>query len=117
LGYSNWTRYLDASPDVKVVRPRGQGDITVELVGMETDQMSEPTDPQVWAPRIDEAWSRRAASSGRSIHGNTAAADAAKVFSVTKLSVSPYRTLQRLLAADHQLSEKWLQDGNKIVRR
>ncbi len=30
-GYSTFSRYLEASPEVKVTRPRGPGDVTVEL--------------------------------------------------------------------------------------
>ena len=33
LGHSTLTKYLDASPEVKVTRPRGAGDVTVELAG------------------------------------------------------------------------------------
>ena len=32
MGHSTFTKYLEASPEVKVTRPRGAGDVTVELV-------------------------------------------------------------------------------------
>ena len=31
MGHSTFTKYLEASPEVKVTRPRGAGDVTVEL--------------------------------------------------------------------------------------
>ena len=109
LGHSTFTRYLEASADVRVVRSRGQGDMTVEL--------AESSDPEGWAPRIDAAWSRRAGQSGQSISGSVAASDAANALGVEKLSVSTYRTLQRLIDASDVLGQSWSAAQNRVVRR
>lgn len=121
MGYSTFTRYLEASPEVKVVRPRGRGEPIVELVEIDSGPTIGPTngppDPEVWGPKIDAAWSQRAASPGQSIQGNVAASDAAKALGATKLSDSPYRTLQRLLNASERLNAVWSRDRSTIIRR
>ncbi len=66
---------------------------------------------------IDDAWSKRAKSSGESIPGPTAAIDAAKAYRVAKLRDSPRKTLQRLLDSSSRLSEKWARNANAIIRR
>ena len=124
LGHSTFTRYLEASPGVKVTRPGGAGDVTVELAETGTVPVTVPvtvTVPEVtdagWDIRIDAAWSKRAAASGDRIPGPNAAADAAKFLGVSKLSASRYRTLQALLDASELLRGKWRRDGNTIIRR
>ena len=119
LGHSTFTKYLEASPEVKVIRPRGrgQGDVMVELADPNVALVGEPSDPEVWEPSVDAAWSKRAASPGQSIPGSSAAADVAEVLGVTKLSASRYKTLQRLLEASDQLGVKWSRVGNMIIRR
>jgi uncharacterized protein (TIGR00288 family) len=109
LGHSTFTRYLEASPEVRVVPSRGQGDMSVEL--------AESSDPEGWEPKIDAAWSRRAGQSGQSISGSVAASDAANVLGVEKLSVSTYRTLQKLIDAGDMLSQSWSAAQNRVVRR
>ncbi len=120
LGHSTFTRYLEASPGVKVTRPGGAGDVTVELAETGTVPVT-VTVPEVtdagWDIRIDAAWSKRAAASGDRIPGPNAAADAAKFLGVSKLSASRYRTLQALLDASELLRGKWRRDGNTIIRR
>lgn len=117
LGYSTFGKYLQASPDVVVGRPSGGGDVTVELADLSMSSAAEPSDPEVWGPRVDAAWSRRAPNSGQSIIGSSAAKYAAEALGVTKLSASQYKTLQRLLDASAQLGSRWHRNGNAITRR
>ncbi len=120
LGYSNFTKFLEASPDVKVARPRGvkgRSDVIIELAEADLAEAGPTGGFEELAPKIDAAWSNRAASPGRTIPGAVAATDAALVLGTQKLSVSEFKTLQRLLDASEKLSAKWSRDGNKIVRR
>ena len=118
LGHSTFTRYLEASPEVKIVRPRGPGDVVVELADLSTSPLAaEPSDSAVWGPRVDAAWSQRAPNPGQSISGSRAAAYAAEALGVSKLSASQYKTLQRLLDASEQLRSRWHRDRNAIIRR
>ncbi|UCB42149.1 MAG: NYN domain-containing protein [Dehalococcoidales bacterium] len=117
LGYATFAKYLEASPGVKVIRPRGVGDVTVELTEQGLTVATEPQDLAGWDTRVDAAWSKRAGISGQSIPGPNAAADAAKFLGVRKLSASRYRTLQTLLDASELLSGRWKRDGNAVIRR
>ena len=141
LGHSTFTRYLEASPDVKVTRPGGSGDVTVELAentaapppaktpdaepqeeAPSTLAADDPApeqleDPDAWGPRIDDIWQVRAGEPGGRIPGPRAASDAAQVLGVSKLSVSPYKTLQRLLESNEFLTARWRRDRNNIVRK
>jgi len=116
-GYSTFTKFIDAYPWLKVIRPWGRGDITIELTDPAVIADRGLAGPDTWAVEIDAAWSKRANRPGQPIPGPTAAADAAKVLAVTKLSASKYRTLQRLLDASDSLYKKWLRDGNTIIRQ
>lgn len=116
LGYSTFTKYLEGSPGVKATRPRGAGDVIVE-VAEQPAGVAEASETIGWESTIDAAWSRRATVSGQSIPGPIAAADAAKVLGVHKLSASRHRTLQGLLDASDHLSTRWQRDGNTIIRR
>ena len=110
LGYSTFSRYLEASSEVSVTRPRGGGNMSVELV--------EGTEhPDAWHKGIDQAWLERAPNSGDRMAGSTAANDAARVLGVGKLSASKYKTLQRLLEASPLLSSRWERDRFIIRRR
>ena len=117
MGYSTLTRYLEASPEVRVIRPGGRGDLTVELAELDSGEVSGSFDPGMWAPRLDAAWSKRAARPGQTISGQTAASVAAQVLGIRRLGDSPYRTLQRLLDASDQLGASWSRDGSTIIRR
>ena len=118
LGYSTFTRYLEASSEVHVVRPSGGGEPSVELADQYLDQGGDgQSDPEVWGPKIDASWARRAPVSGQSIPGHSAAADAASVLGANKLGASGYKTLQRLLNASDKLSARWSRDGSTIIRR
>ena len=110
LGYSTFSRYLEASSEVSVTRPRGGGNMSVELFeGAEQ--------PDAWHKGIDQAWLDRAPSSGDKMAGSAAANDAARVLGVGKLSASKYKTLQRLLEASPLLSSRWERDRYIIRRR
>ena len=117
LGHSTFTKYLEASSDVKVTRPRGPGDVNVELADQNTPSMTEPPDSEVWGPKIDAAWSQRAPNPGQSIPGPSAAAAAAAALGVPKLSASHYKTLQKLLDASEKLGSIWRRDRNAIIRK
>lgn len=117
MGYSTFTRYLEASPEVRVVRPRGRGEPVVELSDVESSHANGIVDPEIWGPEIDAAWSKRATGSGQSIPGYSAAADAAKVLGTKKLSDSTYRTLQKLLNASDLLNSGWSRNRSTIIRR
>jgi len=116
LGFSTFTKFLEASPLVRVSRPPEQSDVVVELRGAEAGQEKGQLDPRVWAAGIDAAWSRRAPKPGQLIVGSAAAGDAAAVLGVARLSASPFKTLQRLLDASDHLRARWRRDGNRIVR-
>ena len=100
-----------------MIRPRGRGDVVVELVDPNVTPLGEPSDSAGWWPRVDVAWSKRAAISGQVISGSSAASDVAEVLGVPKLSASRYKTLQRILDASDQLRASWLREGNTIIRR
>lgn len=117
LGHSTFTKYLEASSEVRVVRPRGPGDVSVELADLSASSVPEPSDAEEWGPKIDAAWSRRAPNPGQSIPGPSAAASAAEALGVRKLSASHYKTLQKLLDASDYLGSKWQRDRNAIIRR
>lgn len=117
LGYSTFAKYLEAAPEVDVTRPSGPGDVIVELAEPSHVVVDATAGSAEWASRVDAAWSKRATKSGRYIPGPTAAADAAQVLGVAKLSVSCYKTLQKLLEADSQLAANWRREANAIIRR
>jgi len=116
LGFSNFARFLEASPGVKVTRPPDHGDITVELTSTGSTS-EEVSDPDNWESKIDQRWQKRAGESDKIIPGSTAAFDAARVLGVRKLSLSRYATLQRLLEASNLLGNLWTRDGNRIIRK
>ena len=117
LGYSTFIRFIEAHPWLKVIRPKGPGDITVEFIDPNFSSTDKATSPETWESEINTAWSKRANTSGQSIPGPTAATDAARVLRVSKLSASPFKTLQSLLEASDALHTKWSRDGNTIIRR
>ncbi len=112
-GHSTFAKLLEASPAVKVIRPHKEGDVSIEL--NESFETTETTNLDL-AADISDAWASRASEPGQSILGPVAASDAAKVLGASKLSLTKYKTLQRLLDANEVLSKKWKRNGNKIVR-
>ena len=116
-GYSTLTRYLEASPEIRVTRPRGPGDVVVELTDTSLAASSDALEPDVWGPEIDAAWKKRAKMSGDYVHGNTAAADAATILGADKLKASQYKTLQGLLDSSELLGGNWVREGARVIRR
>lgn len=71
-------------------------------------------DETQWEHDIDILWSNR---QRKRITGPVAASDAAKVLGVTKLSVSKYPSIDKLLVASDVLRAKWMREGNAIVQK
>ena len=117
LGLKTFTQFLASSPQVKIQRPRGRGDVLVELVAGQ-NQRDRPTDgpsvPESWDSAIDLAWAQ---IPGNAISGSKAAGEAAKVLGLPKLSASRYKNLQGLLDSSEHLRDRWTRDGNAILRR
>jgi len=116
-GYSTFTKFLEASSILKLNRPDGPGDITIELSEQTAPVIDAPVSSKELWEQIDAAWSKRADKSGASIPGPNAATDAATALGVHKLSASVYKTLQELLDASECLTKKWSRKGNTIIRR
>ena len=115
LGHSTFTNYLESSPAVKVKRPRGPGDVIVELI--DTSPSSKKlTETKLWDREIDKCWSEKLAKNGDSIPGPVAAVEAAKVVGVDKLKDSQYKTLQGLLESSEYLNARWSRKRNLIVK-
>ncbi len=117
LGYSTFTKFLEAYSWLKIIRPKGPGDITIEILDPNTILPVESARLKTWDLEIDVAWSKRVSNPGQSIPGPTAAADVAKILGITKLSASRFRTLKGLLEASDVLNSKWSQGGNRIIRQ
>lgn len=117
LGYSTFIKFIEAFPWLKILRPKGPGDITIELTEPGVISTIQHPSLDTWESDIDTAWSKKATESGQSIPGPTAAMDAARVLGFPKLSVSPYKTLQKLLEASDTLRTKWSRKGNIIIRQ
>ena len=115
--FNSFTAFLEASSEVRVTRPsgQGQGDVVIELRRGGQDSGAQKS-PSV-ASRIDAEWSKRAPSRGNSMPGAVAAGEAAKVLGAPKLSESEYKNLQRLLEAMPQLAKNWRREGNVISRK
>lgn len=117
LGFTTFTKYLEESPEVQVTRPKGPGDVIVEIADLDAVSANGTKPSGTWEKQVDDAWSLKAELKGQKIPGPTAAAAAAKVLGVSKLSASPHKTLQKLLDASPLLREKWSRDGSVIIRR
>ncbi len=117
LGYSTFIKFLEAYSWLKIIRPKGPGDITIEILDPNTILPVESAGSKTWDLEIDAAWSKRVSTPGQSVAGPTAAADVAKILGITKLSASRFKTLKGLLEASELLSTKWSRDGNRIIRQ
>jgi uncharacterized protein (TIGR00288 family) len=117
LGYSTFIKFIEAFHWLKIIRPKGSGDITIEFIDPSITSTVEFAHSETWQSEIDTAWSKRANKSGQPIPGPTAAIDAARVLGFPKLSASPYKTLQKLLEASGILNTKWSRAGNTILRK
>ena len=115
--FITFTKYLEASAAVKVNRPRGRGDVTVELLNSTLPSLAQPPGPGVWDQELDRYWSKKLATYGHSIPGPVAAKEAAKVIGVDRLKDSQYKTLQGLLESSEYLSIRWSRERNLIMRR
>ncbi len=117
LGYSTFIKFLEAYSWLNIIRPKGPGDITIEILDPNTILPVESAGSKTWDLEIDTAWSKRVSTPGQSVAGPTAAADVAKILGITKLSASRFRTLKGLLEASELLSTRWSRDGNRIIRQ
>ena len=136
LGFSTFTRFLEASRGVKVTRSKDANDVTVELVEAKAGTAAPAAAPVAapvaapagadvaddgdigdWDSQTDVAWTKRAERPGDAIAGPNAAADAAKQLDVSRLSASRYPTLQSLLDGSETLRARWRRDGNRIIRK
>ena len=117
LGHRVFTQFLASMPLVQLHRPRGRGDVLVELAAGQNQHVSHPTEPiepASWGSDIDAAWSK---TPGDFMSGSKAAAEAAKVLNVSKVSASRYKNLQGILDASELLRSRWSREGNTIRRR
>lgn len=78
---------------------------------------TKPQIDSIVAQQIDQAWSLRASTSGKSIPGPTAATDLVAILQIEKLKSSPYRTLQGVLGSSPLLTKHWTRNKNAIVRK
>ena len=115
-GHSTFTKYLEASPEVRVARPKGAGDVVVTLAESDVTGGDAP-DPDVWGPKIDAAWGKRANKPGDIVAVRTAARDAATILGAQNLGSSQYRTLQGLIDSSEVLRGNWRREGSRVVRR
>ena len=116
-GYSTFTKFIEAQPGLNITRPKGSGDITIELADEDVSKVTVLSQAEDIWHQIDAEWSKRVGKGGKSVPGPTAAIQAAKVLGVEKLKVSQFKTLQGLLNASDYLSSKWRRDKNSIIRR
>jgi len=116
-GYATFTKFLEASPSLKLIRSKGPGDVTIELSEQASTVTVEPKNSKELWEQIDSAWLKRVDKYGKSIPGPIAATDAAIVLGVDKLSASAYKTLQGLLDASEYLAGKWSREGNTVIKR
>ena len=115
LGYRNFTQFLTSSHEVKVHRPRGRADVSVELASVQKETpLGELPVREAWDSNVDVAWSQ---IRGEYIAGSKAAAEAAKVLGVSKVSASRFKNLQGILDASQLLQSRWSREGNRLVRR
>ncbi len=116
-GYATFTKFLEASPSLKLIRPKGPGDVTIELLDQASTITEEPLPAEELWEQINSAWLKRVSKYGSTIPGPIAALEAAIALGVDKLSASRYKTLQGLLDTSGFLAEKWSRKGNTIIKR
>ena len=116
LGHRNFTQFLSSSKEVLVTRTKDVSDVIVTL---NHSHEAEPDGvPEVvssnWDRDIDAAWTRRQRNK---ISGQAAAADAAKILGVPRLSASKYPSLDKLLAVSDFLRTAWRREKNTIIKK
>jgi uncharacterized protein (TIGR00288 family) len=118
LGHRNFTQFLSSSKEVRVDRPTDASDVIVSLNNSREPESVNVAEAEVvtssWDKDIGAAWSRRQRTK---ISGQAAAADAAKVLGVPRLSVSGYPSLDKLLAASEFLRSTWRRERNTIIKK
>lgn len=116
LGHRNFTQFLSSSKEVRVDRPTDASDVIVSLNNARDPESVDVADVVTsnWDRDIEAAWSRRQRTK---ISGQAAAADAAKVLGVPRLSVSEYPSLDKLLAASEFLRSTWRRERNTIIKK
>ena len=67
-----------------------------------------------WDMDIHQRWYSRVDQTSGILNGTRAAAEAARVLGVPKLSLSRYKTLQALLSSSPVLSMRWTREGNTL---
>lgn len=67
-----------------------------------------------WDMDIHQRWASRVDQTSGILNGTRAAAEAARVLGVPKLSLSRYKTLQALLSSSPVLSMRWTREGNTL---
>ena len=67
-----------------------------------------------WDTDIHQRWLSRVDQTTGILNGTRAAAEAARVLGVPKLSSSRHKTLQALLSSSPMLSDKWSREGNTL---
>ena len=72
------------------------------------------TNGVAWDMDIHQRWSSRVDQTSGILNGTRAAAEAARVLGVPKLSSSRYKTLQALLSSSSVLSMRWTREGNTL---
>ena len=115
--YPNFTKFLKASPSIKIIPSKGPGDVVIELPERTSSIVDEPEYSKELWEQIDSAWLKRIDKYGETIPGPIAASDAAMALGVGKLSVSGCKTLQGLFNASEYLAERWSRKGNTIIKR
>lgn len=138
-GFSSFTKFLEASSEVRVTHPESEADVAVQLAEagatrkpparrrkrstgptgtIASDVAGRSTALSAEQERaIDERWTERLAEYGSALPGPVAADEAATLIGLSKLSASPYKTLRGLLEASASLKDKWQRKKNQIVPR
>ncbi len=114
--YSTFIKFIENQPYLHFSRPRGSGDIAIELADVEAPNASAPTQVEDMWLRIDEAWAKHIGNK-KSLPGPRAAIEAVKILGLANISSSQYKNLQGLLNASDLLSNNWHREANTIIRR
>lgn len=128
LGHRTFTQFLEATGEVAVKRPPGQGDVEVELKSQpgaagpsgeaKPAANGASAEPGNWDALLDAALEARIREMGREqIPGAWAAEQAAKLLGTASLRTSRYRTLRKLVESSELLRGRWVQEGSHLVRR
>ena len=106
---------MESLPDLKVTRPRGPGDTTVEIAGPSIKVLAEEA-IEVTPSKIHAAWAERAQTVGGTVPGSVAGKLAAVAMGGQVLKDTGYKSLNALIAAHDLLRMKWSQSRNTVKR-